>query len=440
VRGALAAIEAARPRLDDLNVYPVPDGDTGTNLTLSVRAIVTALERGDAEAREELAREVTRAALLGARGNSGVILSQIVRGAAEAFAVSDDAARALRRATDVAYAQVAQPVEGTMLTAIRELAEEAEAGGDLDAILARGDACVARTRALLPAAREAGVVDAGAAGLVVLVRGFAGRGEAVAVPAARVESAAHEPSRYRYCTSFVVEGEAVDAAALERELESLGDSLLVVGGETALRVHVHTDEPDRAVAFGRARGEVELVEVSDMHEQIAARDERLAHRVVAVVDGVGNRRLFESLGARVLDAPPTVGAGDIVVTELAPSLPAALSALVAYDASRSRDENLEAMRAAAAAVATGSVVREGDGWRGTACGELVADGASFSGAALAVAARLLAEPRGVLTLLTGAGAPSLDGLVAEIENAHPAVEIELHEGGQTANALFMGAE
>src|SRR3989440_6465402 len=145
-----AALEASRRRIDDLNVYPVPDGDTGTNLTLSVRAIVEALEGTDADDRESLAREVSRAALMGARGNSGVILSQIIRGAAESFAESDDLARALRRASDTAYAQVAKPEEGTMLTAIRELAAEAEAGGDLDAILARGDACVARTRELLP--------------------------------------------------------------------------------------------------------------------------------------------------------------------------------------------------------------------------------------------------------------------------------------------------
>ena len=109
-RAALGAIEAARRRIDDLNVYPVPDGDTGTNLTLSVRAIVKALERTDATERASLAQEVTRAALLGARGNSGVILSQIVRGAAESLAESDDLARALRRASDTAYEQVGNPV------------------------------------------------------------------------------------------------------------------------------------------------------------------------------------------------------------------------------------------------------------------------------------------------------------------------------------------
>src|SRR4051794_17213333 len=138
-------MEASRRRVDDLNVYPVPDGDTGTNLTLTMRAVVDALEATETNDRAGLAREATRAALMGARGNSGVILSQIVRGAADVLAGSDDLARAFRSASDAAYRAVRNPVEGTMLTAIRELAEEAERGSDLGAIVARGDDCVART-------------------------------------------------------------------------------------------------------------------------------------------------------------------------------------------------------------------------------------------------------------------------------------------------------
>jgi fatty acid kinase len=440
-RGALGAIEASRRRIDDLNVYPVPDGDTGTNLTLSVRAIVESLERSEVEDRVGLAEEASRAALMGARGNSGVILSQIVRGAAESFAESDDVARALRRASDTAYAQIGRPVEGTMLTAIRELAEEAEAGGDLDAIIERGDDCVARTRGMLPTLREAGVVDAGAAALVELVRGFAGRAAAVA-PAQTVslQSVHRGLSRFRFCTSFVVEGEALDSAALERELEGIGDSILVVGGDTALRIHVHTDEPDRAVAFGRARGVVEALEVADMHEQILAREERLSHPVVAVVDGEGNRRLFESLGAGVVDAVPPAADGVIVLSDITTSLPAGLSALVAYDAERPVAENVAAMREAVAAVVSGSVRRDADAWAAFVEDEPIATNDTFHEAALAVVARLLAEPKHLLTLLAGVGAPPLDGLIDELRTAHPGLEIEAHEGGQSASALLLGAE
>jgi dihydroxyacetone kinase-like predicted kinase len=388
---------------------------------MSVRAIVEGIERSEAESREGLARDVARAALMGARGNSGVLLSQIVRGAAESFAESDDVARALRRAADTVYAAVRAPVEGTMLTLIRELAEEAEARGDLESIVARGDDCVVRTREMLPLLREAGVVDSGAAGLMELVRGFAG----LAVPAPVAEAVSlqsihQEPSRYRYCTSYVVEGEALDLDALEDELEAFGDSVLVVGSEAALRVHVHTDDPDRALALGTMRGTVEAVEVADMHAQIAARSERLSHPVVVVADGEGNRRLLESLGATVADVRPEPQAGVIVLTD---PVPAALSALVAYDAERSLEDNAEAMRAAAAAVACGSVDAEG-----------------FDGRARAEAERVLAGGKSLLTLLTGADAPPLDGFLDWLRETHPALEIEVHEGGQRAPALLLGAE
>jgi len=478
-RSALGAIEASRRRIDDLNVYPVPDGDTGTNLTLSVRAIVDALDRVQDGDRASLAREVSRAALMGARGNSGVILSQIIRGAAESLAESDDLARALRSASDTAYAQVGHPVEGTMLTAIRELAEEAEAGGDVDEILARGDASVARTRELLPTLREAGVVDAGALGLLELVRGFAGRSGAAPPPlAAPLESVTHELSRYRFCTSFVVEGDGLDAAALESELERLGDSILVVGGETALRVHVHTDEPERAVSLGQARGVVEALEVADMHEQIVARTHRLeqaACAVVAVADGAGNRELFESLGAIAVDGATSpsprellavIESGDAREAILLPNdrnavlaaehaaehaskpvrvlptrtIQAGLSALVAFDPALSANENLPAMRAAAAAVVAGGVHARDGRFAGVVEGERIAEGASFDEVVRPVLDRLLGEPHGLLTVLTGAGAPVLDGLLAEVAAAHPGLEVELHEGGQSGYCVLLGAE
>ncbi len=194
--GALAAIEAARARIDDLNVYPVPDGDTGTNLALTVRAVVEAIEVSHADDRASLAKEISRAALMGARGNSGVILSQIVRGAADSLAGRDGLAPALRSASDAAYRAVRKPVEGTMLTAIRELAEAAEAGGDLAAVIARGDDCVVRTREMLPVLAEAGVVDAGAAGLVEILRGIARRARRRAAAASlRVAGQAAADSR-----------------------------------------------------------------------------------------------------------------------------------------------------------------------------------------------------------------------------------------------------
>src|SRR5581483_1965505 len=272
VAGARASIEANRRRIDDLNVYPVPDGDTGTNLTLTVRAVEEALALDGPDDRAALAHEISRAALMGARGNSGVILSQIVRGACDALAETDDLAEVLRSASDAAYRAVKKPVEGTMLTAIAAMADAAEHGGDFAAVLARGDDTVARTREMLPVLRDAGVVDAGAAGLVEIVRGiqFALTGEALPPPALHepelsLDAVHHDLSRYRYCTVFVVEGDSLDADELESELERLGDSLLVVGDSTALKVHVHTDDPGRALSLGVARGAVAGVEIANMH-------------------------------------------------------------------------------------------------------------------------------------------------------------------------------
>src|SRR5437773_1983115 len=322
VDAACASLERSRRRIDDLNVYPVPDGDTGTNLLLTARGVADALAHSEADDRQALAQEVTRAALLSARGNSGVILSQIVRGAAEALVDADAidsraVAHAFRAASDAAYAAVREPVEGTILTVARELADEADAQQDaaiaelFAAVVRRGDEAVARTTEQLDVLRQAGVVDAGAAGLLELVRGIAASlaGEELPPPPSAEElapEAVHQAqSRFRYCTTFVVEGEGLDADALERELERLGDSLMVVGDPSALKAHVHTDDPDAALALGAAVGTVERVEVADMRAQTEEREERLVPSsepaarcgVVAVSAGEGNRRLFGSLGA-----------------------------------------------------------------------------------------------------------------------------------------------
>jgi DAK2 domain fusion protein YloV len=503
VAGALAGIEASRARIDDLNVYPVPDGDTGTNLTLTVRAVAEGLAGDGPDDRPGLAREVSRAALMGARGNSGVILSQIVRGATDSLARSDDLSSAFRSAADAAYRAVKRPVEGTMLTAIRAMADAAAAKASLPEIVVAGERCVERTREMLPVLREAGVVDAGAAGLVEIVRGLAAALAGEPLPAAperqtsiSVDAIHQELSRYRYCTMFVVEGKDLDADALEGDLEQLGDSLLVVGDRTALKVHVHTDDPGRALSLGIARGVVEGVEIANMHEQAQRREERLLHAVpaartavVAVAFGEGNRRLFESLGAVVVDGGQTMNpataellealdalgepeavllpnSGNVIMAAeqaaaharartfivATRSLQAGLAAAVAFDPALGAAENAEAMDEVAIRVATGAVtVASRDvhvdevavpsgAWLGLADGEPVAGGGTFEEVVRGVIERLLDEPRGVLTLLTGAGAEPLDRVVAAIASAHPDVEVEVHEGGQPHYALLLAAE
>jgi uncharacterized protein len=502
-RAALTALEASRQRIDDLNVYPVPDGDTGTNMAETVRAVVAAFERGEHDA--------VRASLMGARGNSGVILSQIVRGAVEPLPEgpldTPALARALRGASDAAYAALRNPQEGTMLTVIRELAEEAESldpGLPLEDALAElvthGEGALARTQEQLDVLRLAGVVDAGGAGLLEILRGIAAhvRGEplpeAVASGTLPLEAVHLEPSKYRYCTSFFVEGQGADPEAFERELAKLGDSLLVVGSPGAVKIHVHTDDPGRALDLGTAAGEVEEIDIKNMHVQTAERTHRLERQTgvtgaVAVCLGEGNRRLFESLGAVCVEGGETMNPSTADIVAALESLPelevvvlpnsknvvmaaeaaaeavakdvkvvptktlqSGLGALVAYDPQLPLEENAAAMLEAAAAVRSGGVARAS---RTTTIGKLEVEQGQFLGlvegdpvtAATALAPvarevieRLLDGKTEVLTILLGEGVADADELAEALRIAHPKLEVDVHEGGQPHYPLLFGAE
>jgi len=362
IEAALAAVEAERGVINDLNVYPVPDGDTGTNLALTVRAIVDELRLGDEDGVAAVAAAVTKGSLMGARGNSGVILSQIVRGLCDVWGASTSlGARefksALAEGANAAYRAVKEPVEGTMLTVIREMAVSAQNVPDsfaLDKMLVvveeAGRVAVENTTSQLAALQKAGVVDAGGYGLLVLFRGIAEgiaglaagaeavHGAAVALRAAAapaVSAAPAELSRYRYCTSLLIKGEGIDRDRFEAFLTPIGDSALVVGDDRLVKIHVHTDDPGVVLSEALKHGAIGEVEINDMHEQTKARDERLraaavtaATMVVAVVAGDGNKRLFRELGchaivddgqsmnpsaAQLLDAVEALGVDEIVM-------------------------------------------------------------------------------------------------------------------------------
>ena len=351
IQSALAAVEAERQLINDLNVYPVPDGDTGTNLALTVRAVVEELEQSDVTDIPSVAAAVTKGSLMGARGNSGVILSQIVRGICDVWGQADslDTAvfkHAVTEGQAAAYRAVKTPVEGTMLTVIREMATAAQAVPDdfglehlLAAIEEAGRIAVENTTAQLPALQKAGVVDAGGYGLLVLFRGLAdgiedlmhgGKVVAGARLAARVVAQAaagavggrrtrppravtvHEPSElseHRYCTSFLITGDGIDREALEAFLLPIGDSALVVGDARTVKVHVHVNDPGGVLTEAIKHGSVGDVEINDMHAQTRDRDERLSAGpevgeggavVVAVVAGAGNQQLFRDLGCHAI--------------------------------------------------------------------------------------------------------------------------------------------
>jgi DAK2 domain fusion protein YloV len=530
VSSAYASLEARRQEVNDLNVFPVADGDTGDNMAMTMRAVMEELDRLDGQdvdevGRAELVQALARAALMGARGNSGVILSQIVRGAAEELASRPGelidptlVAAAFARAADAAYDSVRDPAEGTMLTVFREMAhslsrqlahldqEKQRLGRDVseeeqDAVLAEvleraiadGERAVARTPEQLEVLRESGVVDAGGHGLVLILAGVVAglRGDGAELPevahheAPRRSLPHHEDSRYRYCTNFIVSGNGLGDREYLPRLEKLGDSVLVVGDDVTLKVHVHTDEPEAAVAVFDGVGEVANLDVADMREQMAERDARLSGRtgVVAVAAGDGMQRLFGELGAHVVPGGETlnpstyellagihsVAAEEVLVLpsssnvimaaeracELsekparvvaATSQQASLLALVELDPEATMEANAERLEEALGGLATGGVepagrdaaqgrFKKGDAV-GFADGEIVAWGGA--GSTLTQTMRHLAEGAEIITLIAGEGAPIP---LAELDTHMPdGVEVETHEGGQPSWWWLLAAQ
>jgi DAK2 domain fusion protein YloV len=355
VAGALAHLESRREEVNDLNVFPVADGDTGDNMVLTLKAVLGELDRLqgsdssrtiDEIGREEIVQSVARAALLGARGNSGVILSQLIRGAAEELVSRPgqliDATligAALANAADRAYTSVRDPAEGTILTVARAMAHSivadvahSQEGGrlapatepseqdlaiaeTLERAVSAGQESVKRGPELLAELRSAGVVDAGGHALTIIFAGVVAvlRGqdppELEHYAPAKITHPEHSSSTYRYCTNFAVIGHDLQASRFSAALETLGDSVLVVGDPTTLKVHLHTDEPERATALFDGVGEVSHLDVADMRAQVAKRERRLAAADAANgarVNGAGltngARIAVEGFGVRAIEA------------------------------------------------------------------------------------------------------------------------------------------
>ncbi|HXR13795.1 MAG TPA: DAK2 domain-containing protein [Solirubrobacteraceae bacterium] len=531
VAGALAHLESRREEINDLNVFPVADGDTGDNMVLTLRAVLSELDRlagaGDQTideiGRDEIVRSVARAALLGARGNSGVILSQLIHGAAEELfsrpgELIDPTliGAALARAADRAYASVRAPAEGTILTVVREMAsrvavelahmpetrlsalttpqaQDDAIAGLLERAVAAGEASVMRTPDLLAVLRDAGVVDAGGYALVVIFAGIVAALRGDDPPAlhhhapARVTHPQHLSATFRYCTNFAVTGTGLQAGRFTEALEALGDSVLVVGDARTLKIHVHTDHPDQAIAVLAGAGEVSHLDVADMHAEVAARARRLAEGarcgVLAVVASAGIGNLFQSLGAHVLNGGPTlnpstyellagihaVAAEEVVVLPNSPNVimaaeraaelsekhvvvvpsrsqQTALASLVALSPQLGADENARAIAAALERVRGGSVAPAA---RDDADGRFsVGEAVGFVGetlvawgepeATLAHVLERLGDGSELITCIAGAGAP----LSAErIEQLAPdAVELEHRHGGQPSYWWLLAAE
>ena len=332
VQSAVDALKRRKEDVDKLNVFPVPDGDTGTNMSLTMDAVLGEIAKlSSAPGVSEVCHAVTHGSLMGARGNSGVILSQILRGLCEVVGADGELsaltiAEALERSTTVAFQAVRKPVEGTMLTVLKDSAAAArtaaDAGGETDdvlsAVISEAFESVARGPELLPVLKENGVVDAGGFGLAILMQGFAEAWEGhelaapldeLATPGRQVLSI--EPAddwdddEYLYCTEFLMFGENLDRDAVHEFISAQGGSELVVGDPEALKVHVHTNDPANVLSYATALGEVAEVHVNNMRRQTADRSRRLAGDAaaerkpvgfVAVAAGDGLAAILKSLG------------------------------------------------------------------------------------------------------------------------------------------------
>jgi DAK2 domain fusion protein YloV len=413
---ATAWLERNADQINSLNVFPVPDGDTGINMLLTMRSAVEEATRATGDSASAVARAIAHGALMGARGNSGVILSQILRGLAatpdeKEHLEGSDMVAGLLAGTSLAYKAVSHPVEGTILTVVREASAAAQAVSDGNSLCAVMEAAagaaketVARTPSLLAVLREAGVVDAGGLGLFVIFEGFLRylRGETdgleVSAPVSAGElgvSVSAAEQAYGYCTEFIIEGRDLDPNQIREQLELIGQSVLVVEDENLVRAHVHTFDPGAALSYATSLGtlrQVNVQNIDEQHEEFAAlgKPSQVEIATIAVASGNGIGGVFRSFGVtavapggqtmnpsteellRVVGSVPSdkvillpnnpnivlaaeqacalsAKRVEIVPTE---TIPQGVAALLAFDQAVDLEENIAAMKEAIAAVRT----------------------------------------------------------------------------------------
>jgi DAK2 domain fusion protein YloV len=506
-RLAAEALGRTRAEIDALNVFPVPDGDTGTNLHLTVLAASEAVDRLAADADTASAwRALAQGALVGARGNSGVILSQILRAMAEILGEGGRLAEALRHASRLADQAVAHPVEGTILSVLRTVAgacpDEGGAGAVAWTVAEHARAALRETTGQLDVLARNGVVDAGAAGLCVVLETLAAvaSGEfpqTYEVPrrtdVPEVTSCEPAGTGGDYEVMYLLDADEDAVPELRAELDRLGDSLVVVGGEGLWNVHVHTDDAGPAIEAGIRAGRPHRVRVTYLQAPADRHARNTGRGVVTVALGEGLAALFEQHGATTVQREPggvpsldalagaIVRAGDevavlpndravLAVAEAAAQraredgvrvavIPArasaqGLAALAVHDPLRRFDDDVIAMTSAAGATRSGQletaaeeavtsagICRPGD-TLGLIDGDVSVIGADLADVATRILTRMLSGGGELVTLITGTGAPAdlVETVRARLHEHRPDVEVVVYEGGQDRYPLLIGVE
>ena len=525
-----------REQVDALNVFPVPDGDTGTNMSQTITSAIKEINSKPYSSVADVAGAAARGALKGARGNSGVILSQILRGFSKALAGHEDIdgpllAPALRSGANTAYKAVMKPKEGTILTVIRVIAEEAEEARDkqhdvvelFKLVLSVGDAILKRTPEMLPVLKQAGVVDSGGMGLMVILRGMYAsltgepvdaidqeKPEGIGMPGEFVDD--HDAIgeiTFGYCTEFIVshprpDMRDSDVVRLRRRLERMGDCVLVISDMNVVKVHVHTNEPGKALQYALELGELDSIKIDNMMEERREREAKQAEEaakkaaeqkdygIVAVALGEGLTEIFRNLNVdQIVDGGQTMNpsiedlakAADAtnaktviilpnntniilaaqqasrltdrkVIVLPTKSVPMGLSAALAFDPAVSAEENEAAMTEAAEAVHTASItyavrdtnydgqeIHEGD-IMGMIDNKLSVLGSDVTQVGVDVTEKMVNEDSALITIYYGADIDEADAeaLRDKLAEQYTDCDVELQPGGQPLYYYLIAVE
>ena len=528
--GSLTWLAANHEEVNRLNVFPVPDGDTGTNMLLTLQSAVEDVKESNAAEVSKIAKLASHGSLMGARGNSGVILSQIFRGFARAVEGKSsltpaELAAAFEEAANAAYRAVNKPTEGTILTVAREAGRAAATAASspdtnvprvIAAAAAGARAAVLKTPSQLQILRDAGVVDAGGFGLQLILEGmlktveesdpaFAALADAkkpALTPAAQVSLDLPEGG-WGYCTEFLIEGTGLDTELIRGQIESLGNSVLVVGEPELVKVHVHTDDPTSVINLAGGYGKVLKLNVGDMstqHKRILESEGAAAANgtrpngvgIVAVVAGKGLVEIFRGLGVdAIIQGGPTMNPSTqdmLTAIESVPydevvvlpnngnvipaakqvigltkkrvhvvetrSVPQGVSAVVAFRPERPGEENLRVMKAEAERVQTievthavrdtrsnGVKVRKGD-VIGLINDRLEFAGDDYAAVVKQALGKLGPDAYELVTVYRGEQASDAEmaRLESEIRSNYPGLEVEVQQGGQQHYPFILSVE
>ncbi len=529
VIGGATLLEINKDYVDSLNVFPVPDGDTGTNMSKTLTSAVSEIDGKDYDNFEDLLNDFSKGALKGARGNSGVILSQIVKGIAKALAEAKQIntkafAKALQNATDIAYSAVSKPKEGTILTVIRYMAEKSSSIANknssfiafFDALIDKGEEILNKTPDMLPVLKKAGVVDAGGKGLIFVFQGFNNvlKGvpmERVAHDNDDVEDAMDnfngdihdlENIKFAYCTEYFIinlknKTTEEDIEKLRDKLMAIGDSVIAIGDLSMVKVHVHTNQPNKALQYALSMGEIDRIKIENMLEQNRAlikkhEANKKPLAMVSICSGGGLASIFKELGVDtviqggqtmnpsvndILNVIERVNSDNIIVlpnnkniilaaeqaVELSSknvkvvktvNVPEGIACAVAFDINHDIDTNIEAMQEAFGEVAYGEVtyavrntnldgfeLQEGD-IIGITGKKIVSKGAEVDDVTLEVIENLVDEDKSVITLYYGEGVTEeqSNNLKDLLADKYDECDVEVYEGGQNHYFYLISVE